>query len=81
MLKEAPGPTFYAQRKVGKNVASAWRLFLDESMLSHIKRCTEANAVSHNEENWSVSLEELDSFIAIIYARGAYGSVGPTFFS
>jgi hypothetical protein len=73
VLKETPGPTPYAKRNVGNNVSSAWRLFIDESMLRHIKKCTEAEAVLNNEENWKISLEELDAFIAIIYARGAYG--------
>ncbi|XP_035227783.1 uncharacterized protein LOC118199990 [Stegodyphus dumicola] len=73
MLKEMPGPTSYAKRNVGDNVLSAWRLFVDESMLRHIKKCTEAEAVLNNEENWAISLEELDAFIAIIYERGSYG--------
>ncbi|GBM91588.1 hypothetical protein AVEN_164195-1 [Araneus ventricosus] len=71
--KEISGPTSYAKRNVRGNVSSSWRLFMDKSMLSHIKKCTEAEAVLNNEENWTVSLEEIDAFIAIIYARGAYG--------
>ncbi|XP_035226305.1 piggyBac transposable element-derived protein 4-like [Stegodyphus dumicola] len=52
------------------------RLFGDESMLRHIKKCKEAEGILNNEENWAISLEELDAFIAIIYARGAYGCNG-----
>ncbi|GBL81959.1 hypothetical protein AVEN_50544-1 [Araneus ventricosus] len=59
VLKEIPGPTSYTKRNAGENVSSAWRLFMDESMLRHIKKCTGAEAVLNNEENWAVSLEEL----------------------
>lgn len=93
ILKEVPGTTPYAKRNVSDNVTSAWRLFIDESMLHHIKKCTEAEAALKKEENWTISLEEIDAFIAIIYARGAYGcndidydflwnkTWGPPFFS
>ncbi|GBN43989.1 hypothetical protein AVEN_174309-1 [Araneus ventricosus] len=37
VLKEIPGSKSYAKRNVGENVSSVWRLFMDESILRHIK--------------------------------------------
>ena len=44
-----------------------------DSILHHIKCCTEAEAARAGEQNWSLAIEELDAFIALVYARGAYG--------
>jgi hypothetical protein len=38
-----------------------------------MKRCTEAEAARASEQNWSFTIEELDAFIALLYALGAYG--------
>jgi len=74
VLREQPGPTPHATRSVSEDkVSSAWRLFIGDSILRHIKRCTEAEAASAGEQNWSLAIEELDAFIALVYARGTYG--------
>lgn len=74
VLREQPGPTPHATRSVSEDkVSSAWRLFIDNSILCHIKRCTEAEAARAGEQNWSFAIEEFDAFIALVYARGAYG--------
>ncbi|XP_035227078.1 uncharacterized protein LOC118199353 [Stegodyphus dumicola] len=71
--KEMSDPTFYVKRCVRGNVSSVWRLFVDELMLCPFQKCMEAQAILNNEENWTSFLEELDSFIPIIYAKRAYG--------
>ena len=69
-----PVDTEYATRSVSEDkVSSAWRLFIDDSILRHIKRYTEAEAAIAGEQNWSLAIEELDAFIALVYAWGAYG--------
>jgi hypothetical protein len=74
VLREQPGPTPHATRSVSEDkVSSAWRLFIDDSILHHIKHCTEAEAARAGEQNWSLAVEELDAFIALVYARGVYG--------
>ena len=74
VLREQPGPTPHGTRSVSEEkVSSAWRLFIDDSILRLIKRCTEAEAARAGEQNWSIAIEELDAFIALVYARGAYG--------
>ena len=74
VLREQPGPTPHATRSVSEDkVSSAWRLFIDDSILCHIKRCKESEAARADEQNWSLAIEELDAFIALVYARGAYG--------
>ena len=94
VLREQPGPTPHATQSVSEDkVSSAWRLFSDDSILRHIKRRTEAEAVRAGEQNWSLAIEELDAFVALVYARRAYGcrsvdydvlwnvNWGPCFFS
>ena len=74
VITEAPGPSAQAHRSIIKeSVRSAWDLFIDESILRHIQRCTEEEARRVLQtDDWCVSLHELDAFLAIIYARGAH---------
>ena len=76
IMRDNPGPTLYAKRNVSvDSLVSAFRLFVDNSMLKHIQKCTETEARSRlQDDNWSISLQELDAFIAILLARGAYGA-------
>jgi hypothetical protein len=74
VLRKQPGPTPHATRSVAEDkVSSAWQLFIDDSILRHIKRCTEAEAARAGEQNWSLAIEEMDAFIALVYARRACG--------
>ena len=74
VITQAPGPSAQAHRSIIKeSVRSAWNLFIEESMLRHIQKCTEEEARRVLQtDNWCVSLHELDAFLAIIYARGAH---------
>lgn len=74
VLREGSGPTGRAKREIVKGeLVTAWRLFVNEPMLRLIKRCTETEAHRVLGQNiFTVSLEELDAFVAILYARGAY---------
>lgn len=47
-------------------------MILDQEIMNHIKMCTESEARRVLGSEWSITLEELDAFIAILYARGAY---------
>ena len=52
VLKEQPGPTPHATRSVSEDkVSSAWRLFIVDSILRYIKRCTEAEVGRAGEQN------------------------------
>ena len=74
VLKEQPGLTPHATRSVSEDkVSTAWRLFIDDSILCHVKRCTEAEAARAGKQNWSLAIEELDAFIALVYEWGVYG--------
>ena len=67
VFREQPGPTPYATRSVSEDkVSLAWQLFIDDSILRHIKRCTEAEAARTGKQNWSLAIEELDAFIALV---------------
>ena len=71
-----PVDTEYATRSVSEDkVSSAWRLFIDDSILRHIKRCTEGEAARAGEQNWSLAIEELDAFIAL-YTHGGRMAAG-----
>ena len=60
-------------KHIVKSVRSAWDLFIDEGMLRHIQRYTEEEARTVLQtDNWRASLHELDTFLAIVYARGAH---------
>ncbi|XP_076764824.1 uncharacterized protein LOC143431767 [Xylocopa sonorina] len=74
IFKEMPGPTAYAKRHIMKgSVRTAFSLILCNSVMRHIKTCTEAEGRRIlNNHDWTVSLAELNAFIAILYARGAY---------
>ncbi|XP_077127776.1 uncharacterized protein LOC143783244 [Ranitomeya variabilis] len=75
ILREAPGPTGYARRNIIiDSPLSAWRLFFDSYILTHIKNCTLAEACRNNNLQFTLSDEELDAFIAIFYARGISGT-------
>ena len=78
ILKEVPGPTPLAKRYISDDqVASAYSLLVDEAMLRHIVLCTEYEAQRRlDDKSWSMTRDELDAFIAILYARGAYSSSG-----
>ena len=74
VITEALGPSAQVHRSIiNESVRSAWDLFIDESMLRHIQRCTkEETRRVLQTNNWCVSLHELDAFLAIIYAHGAH---------
>ncbi|XP_073539083.1 uncharacterized protein [Phyllobates terribilis] len=75
ILREAPGPTGYARRNIIiDSPLSAWRLFFDSYILTHIKNCTLAEACRNNNLQFTLSDEELDAFIAIFYDRGISGT-------
>lgn len=77
VLKEKGGPTAYACHRVDDSVISAFRLLFDESMLRIIKKHTESNAQNETKNSsWTVSLEELEAMIAIMYARGVFCAKG-----
>ena len=66
IFKEMSGPTAYAKRHIMKgNVRTAFSLILCNSVMRHIKTCTEAEARRIlNNHDWTVSLAELNAFIA-----------------
>lgn len=75
ILTVIPGPSPYAKRFIqDNNCTSAWRLLFNDKMLKHIQKCTIEEAKRQLEvDNWYFSLDELDAFIALLYARGALG--------
>lgn len=76
ILRENPGPTNYAKRHITEeSVSSAWMLMINDKILRHISDCTEKEAHRQlNNDTWSLSQHELEAFIAVLYARGAFGA-------
>lgn len=67
------GPVSAAVRKIdATSQYSALSLLIDEKMLRHIQKCTEAEGKRVLGE-WSLTLEELEKFIGLLYARGVLG--------
>ena len=56
----------------------AWKLFINERMLRHIVHCTLASVAS--DEGFLFTVQELEKFIALQYARGIYGKSQPVHF-
>ena len=72
VLKDRGGPTPYARRCIGANKASLWHVLFSDSMLKRIEKCTIEEARRQlTSDSWNVSKEELEAFIALVYARGA----------
>ncbi|KAK9701731.1 Transposase IS4 [Popillia japonica] len=78
ILRELPGPSGLARQGIDEDkLSSAWLLIIDDRILKHIEKCTEQEPRRCQEvDDWSVSLQELKAFIAILYARGATGAKG-----
>lgn len=70
-----PGPSPFAKRLIHEDSClSAWRLLFNDKMLKHIQKCTIEEAKRQLKvDSWNISLDELDAFIALLYARGALG--------
>lgn len=83
VLKETAGPTSFAKSRVSEDkVSSAFKLFIDDDILLHIKKCTESEAHRQlGNKDWKLSLAELDAFVAILYVRGAIGAKGLDLYS
>ncbi|KAK9686069.1 hypothetical protein QE152_g37477 [Popillia japonica] len=78
ILRELPRPSGLARQGIDEDkLSSAWLLIIDDRIRNHIEKCTEEEARRRQEvDDWSVSLQELKAFIAILYARGATGAKG-----
>ena len=76
ILREIPGPTAHAKRNiVDDSPVTAFNLLIDEPLLRNIQIATQAEAHRQlGNDEWSMSLVELNAFIAILYARGAFGA-------
>ena len=66
VVEERGGPSTY-MRQV-ETVISAFHLLLDESLIRLLNRKTEGNARKKLNNNWIISLEELQTTIAIMHA-------------
>ena len=58
----------------------AWNMFIHESILRLITKFTTDEAVRCGDVDFSLTLNELESFIALQYARGVYGKNHPVAF-
>ena len=77
ILSETSGPTPYTKKNVfAGSPASVWRILIDDFILKHIAKCTitEAHRLLQ-DETFALTIEELEAFIAVMYARGATGKI------
>ena len=59
---------------------SAWKMFIHESILKSMAKFTTKEAVCPGDVDFSLSLDELESFIALQYATGLYAKNYPVVF-
>ena len=73
ILRKTSGPTPYTKINVfAGSPASAWRLLIDDFILKHIAKCTITEAHRQlQHEIFALTIEELEAFIAVMYARWA----------
>ena len=77
---------FTAKPGVPRDVASSrssydgWKHFISEHILRMICRYTNEEAQRRGDEQFTVSLAELETFIELQYARGIYGKDHPASF-
>ena len=70
VLTEREGLTRYANRVLDAPL-SAFELLVNNSILTHIQQCTEAEAHRvKNSDEWKLPLSELKAFISLLYVRG-----------
>ena len=75
ILRETFGPTPYTKRNVfAGNPTSAWHLLIHGFILKRIAKCTITEAHRQlQDETFALTIEKLEAFIAVMYARGATG--------
>ena len=77
---------FIAKPEVPRDVASSrspydeWKHFISEHILRMICRYTNKEAQRRDDEQFTVSLAELETFIGLQYAREIYGKDHPVSF-
>ena len=77
---------FTAKPEVPRDVASSrspydvWKHFISEHILRMISRYTNEEAQRRGDEQFTVSLAKLETFIELQYARGIYGKDHPVAF-
>ena len=70
-------------RQVSQSITTpydAWKHFIPESILCSIVKYTTEEAHRRRDTNFSLSLSDLEAFIALQYARGLYGKNHPVSF-
>ncbi|XP_014476039.1 PREDICTED: uncharacterized protein LOC106745192 [Dinoponera quadriceps] len=72
-FKEVLCPTAHAKRRfMSGKVKSAFSVIIDHTIIDRIKKCTEAEALRVLGSKWDLPIPKLYTFIAVLYARGAY---------
>ncbi|GBP60673.1 PiggyBac transposable element-derived protein 4 [Eumeta japonica] len=75
VFRDRVGPTSHAKRNVDATCKSAWQLIVSKKIMQHILECTMEEARRELQDNdWYMTMEELDAFIAVLYIRGAIGA-------
>jgi hypothetical protein len=76
VFRQASGPSFKAKRDIqnDETAMSALSLIVNEQMLRKIQRYTIAEAEGRTGNGWIFTLEELECFIGLLYARGIMGA-------
>lgn len=71
-----PGPSATAKRVISNDERplSAFSLLIDEGTLRKIQKYTIAEANRIGLDEWTLTLDELEKFMGLLYARGLLGS-------
>ena len=72
VFNASAGLTNAVKNRVSKSPFASWKMFIDEPMLRKILNCTVAKGQTHKSV-WSITIEILEAYLALEYARGIYG--------
>ena len=79
VFKAAARITNAVKNRVSNSPYAAWKMFIDEPMLRKILNCTITEGQTR-KASWSITIEMLEAYLALEYARGIYGKEHSTVF-
>ena len=66
------GPTSYAKNRMDGSALSAFLCLVDKSMLKLVVECTESFNAKTKDSEFSITIQELLQFIAVLFCRGVF---------
>lgn len=69
-LRKPTGITSFAQDRIDSSALSAFRCFIDDSILNHVVACTNAEATRRGDNEFRMTRDDLLAFIGVQLVHG-----------